>query len=144
MLANYLIVGAILFSLGAIGFLARRNMIVMFLSAEMMLQGVGLNFVAFGNGWANWHGQIFTIFVLTVAAAEAAIALALVLALYHRRGSLDVSLWQDLREPEQPAIVDEPEETAAPLEPQPIWPELTPAGVEPQHTDEELEEASHV
>ena len=150
MLTNYLIVGAILFSLGAVGFLTRRNMIVMFLSVEMMLQGISLNFVAFGNaqdGWGNWHGQIFTIYILTVAAAEAAIALALVLVLYRRRDSLDVSLWQDLRESDQPAILDEPEQAAAPREPLPTWPKLPPAGVEPSHTkeeDEELEEMMHV
>ena len=137
MLANYLILGAILFALGAVGFLARRNMIVMFLSAEMMLQGVSLNLVAFSRAWSNLHGQIFTIFILTVAAAEAAIALALVLTLFRRRGSLDVSLWQDLREPDQPPIVDEPEETLLPSAPQPTWPKLTPAGQEPQHRNEE-------
>ena len=55
MLTNYLIIGAILFALGTIGFLSRRNMIVMFLSVEMMLQGIGLNFVAFGYEWRNAH-----------------------------------------------------------------------------------------
>jgi NADH-quinone oxidoreductase subunit K len=144
MLTNYLIVGAILFTLGAAGFLARRNMIVMFLSAEMMLQGVSLNLVAFGNAWQNVHGQIFTIFVLTVAAAEAAIALAMVLSLYRRKHSLDVSLWQDLREPDQPPIVDEPEPAAVAPEPQPAWPKLTPAGVEPKRTAEEIEETADV
>ena len=147
MLTNYLIVGAILFALGAVGFLTRRNMIVMFLSAEMMLQGVSLNFVAFGSthgGWGNWHGQVFTIYILTVAAAEAAIALALVLALYRRRGSLDVSLWQDLREPDQPAIADEPELPSAEPAAPPAWPVLTPAGLEPKHTDEEIEETTNV
>ena len=144
MLTNYLVVGAILFALGAVGFLSRRNMIVMFLSAEMMLQGVSLNFVAFGYEWQNAHGQIFTIYILTVAAAEAAIALALVVALYRRRGSLDVSLWQELREPDQPPIVDQPEESSAAPEPEAAWPKLTPAGVEPKHTEEEVEETTHV
>src|SRR5262245_62875469 len=101
MLTNYLIIGAVLFALGTIGFLSRRNMIVMFLSVEMMLQGVGLNFVAFGYEWRNANGQIFAIYILVVAAAEAAIALGLIVALYRRRHSLDVSLWQDLREPDQ-------------------------------------------
>ena len=137
MLTNYLILGAILFGLGAVGFLARRNMIVMFLSAEMMLQGVSLNLVAFSRAWSNLHGQIFTIFILTVAAAEAAIALALVLTLFRRRGSLDVSLWQDLREADQPAIVDEPDETLLPSAPEPARPKLTPAGLEPEHRKEE-------
>jgi NADH-quinone oxidoreductase subunit K len=145
MLANYLIIGAILFALGTIGFLSRRNMIVMFLSVEMMLQGIGLNFVAFGYEWRNAHGQVFTIFVLAVAAAEAAIALALILALYRRRHSLDVSLWQDLRESDQPPIVDPPDVLAksAP-EPVPVWPKLVPAGVEPKPTEEEIEETADV
>jgi len=104
MVTNYLIVGAILFCLGAVGFLARRNMIVMFLGVEMMLQGVSMNLVAFSNAWGNWHGQVFALFVVTVAAAEAGIALALVLVLFRHCGSLDVSLWQELREPDQPAM----------------------------------------
>ena len=145
MLTNYLIIGAILFALGAIGFLSRRNMIVMFLSVEMMLQGIGLNFVAFGYEWRNAHGQIFTIFILAVAAAEAAIALALILALYRRRRSLDVSLWQDLREADQPPIVDAPDVSAQPAsEPLPVWPKLTPAGVAPTPPAEEIEETAHV
>jgi NADH-quinone oxidoreductase subunit K len=144
MLANYLILGAILFALGTVGFLSRRNMIVMFLSAEMMLQGVALNMVAFGRAWSNWHGQIFTIFILTVAAAEAAIALALVLTLFRRRASLDISLWQELREPDQPAIVDDPEELPSSPRPPVSWPKLTPAGVEPQHSEETAEEPTGV
>src|SRR6476646_7519133 len=98
-LHHYLVVGAVLFCLGAVGFLARRNLIVMFLSAEMMLQGVAINLVAFARHRGNLQGQAFVLFILTVAACEAAIALALILMLYRRRGSLDVSLWQDLREP---------------------------------------------
>src|SRR4051794_41283630 len=98
MLHNYLIVGAILFTLGIIGFLARRNLIIMFLSAEMMLQGVTINLAAFARERGNLQGQAFILFILTVAACEAALALALILMLYRRKGSLDVSLWQDLRE----------------------------------------------
>jgi NADH-quinone oxidoreductase subunit K len=141
MLTNYLIVGAILFVLGAIGFLSRRNMIVMFLSVEMMLQGVGLNFVAFGYEWRNAHGQIFAIYMLAVAAAEAAIALALILALYRRRRSLDVSLWQELREADQPPVVDALEPAAVDREPLGAWPKLTPAGVEPERTERVKETA---
>src|ERR1700720_474661 len=100
-LQNYLVVGAILFGLGMIGFLARRNFIIMFLSAEMMLQGVAINLVAFGRYRGNLQGQGFVLFILTVAACEAAIALALILMLYRSRQSLDVSLWQDLREEDQ-------------------------------------------
>ena len=106
-LHHYLAVGAVLFALGAIGFLARRNLIVMFLCAEMMLQGVAVNLVAFARYRGNLEGQAFTLFVITVAACEAAIALALILMLYRAKHSLDVSLWQELREPRQEQIVDE-------------------------------------
>jgi NADH-quinone oxidoreductase subunit K len=137
-LENYLVVGAILFALGAVGFLARRNLIIMFLSAEMMLQGVALNLVAFARHHGNLQGQAFTLFIITVAACEAGIALALILMLYRSRHSLDVSLWQDLREPGlEPTTDDEPlppEPVAAPL------PRLTPAGLEPL----QQEETSHV
>src|SRR3979411_1663545 len=97
-LVNYLLVGGALMGLGMLGFLARRNMIVMFLSAEMMLQGVALTLVAFGRYHGNWTGQVFPIVILTVAACEASIALALILVLYHRRSSLDVTLWREIRE----------------------------------------------
>lgn len=129
-LSNYLIVGAILFVLGIIGFLTRRNLILMFLSAELMLQGVALNFVAFSRHHGNLNGQIFTLFIITVAACEAALALALILMLYRRRPSLDVSLWQDLREPgmEETLDLDAPELRPVP---EPEMPRLTPAGVEP-------------
>ena len=91
-------------ALGMLGFLARRNLIVMFLSAEMMLQGTALTLVGFGRYHGNWTGQVFTIVILTVAACEASIALALILVLFNRRSSLDVTLWQDLREPGQPEV----------------------------------------
>jgi len=134
-LSNYLTLGAALFALGMVGFLARRNLIVMFLSAEMMLQGVALTFVGFGRYHGNWSGQVFVILILTVAACEAAIALALVLVLFKKRSSLDVSLWNTLREPGVPLIVDGPEDAVpADLTPGPeTYPHLTVAGVEPPH-----------
>lgn len=134
-LSNYLLVGAALMALGMIGFLARRNLIVMFLSAEMMLQGVALTLVGFGRYHGNWTGQVFTILILTVAACEAAIALALVLVLFKRRSSLDVSLWNTIRDPEAPLVVDGPEEAVpAAAAPGPeTYPHLTVAGVEPPH-----------
>src|SRR5262245_21986127 len=137
-LHNYLVVGAILFALGMVGFLARRNLIVMFLSAEMMLQGVTVNLVAFARYRGNLHGQVFTLFILTVAACEAAIALALILILYRSRRSLDVSLWQDLREADQEPVVDE-EPLPQPPPEEPL-PKLPPAGPEPARR----EEGSHV
>ncbi len=141
-LMNYLLVGAALMALGMLGFLSRRNLIVMFLSTEMMLQGTALTLVGFGRYHGNWTGQIFTIVILTVAACEASIALALILILYNRRSSLDVTLWQDIREPSQPAPADalrEEEEEAEPVEPVPgpeSYPHLTPSGVEPPHPTE--------
>jgi len=136
---NYLIVGAILFALGLIGFVARRNMIVMFLSAEMMLQGVALNLVAFSRYHGNLGGQVLTLFILTVAACEAAIALVLVLMLFRRKHTLDISPWQELREPDQEPIEDEDRLPPAPKEPE--WPHLVPTGPEPAHAPEEI---SHV
>jgi NADH-quinone oxidoreductase subunit K len=138
-LESYLIVGAILFALGAVGFLARRNLIIMFLSAEMMVQGAALSFVAFGRYHGNLRGQVFTLFMIAVAACEAAVALALILMLYRARKSLDVSLWQELREPDQEPVVDE-EPLPAPPPPE-RWPALTPAGPEPPQP---REETSHV
>jgi NADH-quinone oxidoreductase subunit K len=142
LLQNYLVVGAMLFGIGLVGFLSRRNMIVMFLSAEMMLQGTALTLVAFGRYHGNWTGQVFTIVILTVAASEAAIALALVLVLFNRRGSLDVTLWQDLREGNQPPFVDleVPDEAI----PQPQWPKLTPSGLEPPAPQEDVVYRTHV
>src|SRR4051794_14425077 len=134
-LANYLILGAALMALGTIGFLARRNLIVMFLSVEMMLQGVALSLVGFGRYHGNWTGQVLTILILTVAACEAAVALALVLVLFKRRTSLDVTLWNELREPGVPRVEEAPDE-AEPAEVTPgpeTYPHLPPAGVEPPH-----------
>jgi len=137
-LHHFLAVGAILFTLGAIGFLARRNLIVMFLCAEMMLQGVAINLVAFSRYRGNLQGQAFTLFIVTVATSEAGIALALILMLYKSRGSLDVSMWQELREPGQEPTLDE--EPLPPPEREEPLPKLTPAGLEPKHH----EEGSHV
>lgn len=133
-LTSYLVLGAALFGLGMIGFLTRRNLIVMFLSAELMLQGVGLTMIGFGRFHGNWNGQIMTIFILTVAACEAAISLALVVQLFNRSKSLDVTDWQAIREPGLPAI-PEPVEDAEELAYVPAsesYPHLTPAGHEPE------------
>src|SRR5882762_1915806 len=72
-LQHYLAVGAILFGIGLIGFMTRRNLIVMFLCTELMFQGVAINMIAFGRYWGNFSGQAFTIFVLVIAAAEASL-----------------------------------------------------------------------
>jgi NADH-quinone oxidoreductase subunit K len=135
-LSHYLAVGAALFVLGAVGLLTRRNLIIIFLSAEMMLQGVALNLIAFARDRGNLHGQVFALFIITVAACEAGVALALILTLYRARRSLDVSLWQDLREAGQEQTVDaEPLPPPAPEEPLPT---LTPAGRVPvEHRPED-------
>jgi NADH-quinone oxidoreductase subunit K len=129
-LNNYLIVGALLFTLGLAGFLARRNLIVMFLCAELMLQGVSLTLVGFSSYHGTWGGQVFAIFSLALAAAEAGIALALFVVLFRRNGSLDVSVWQDLREADQPRVVDESAADEKP--PEPAWPHLPTAGLLPE------------
>lgn len=136
-LRDYLLIGAALFALGMLGFLSRRNLIVMFLSAEMMLQGVALSLVGFGRYHGNWSGQVFTIMILTVAACEASIALALIVVLYNRRPSLDVTLWQDIREGGVAAtptsvVSEEAEPVEATAGPE-SYPHLTTAGVEPEH-----------
>ena len=138
-LRNYLLVGAALMALGMLGFLARRNLIVMFLSAEMMLQGTALTLVGFGRYHGNWTGQVFTIVILTVAACEASIALALILILFNRRSSLDVTLWQEIREPGPAADRRRRGRRGRAVEAIPgpeSYPHLTPAGIEPAHPRE--------
>jgi len=95
-LAHYLFVSATMFALGLIGFLTRRNLIIMFLCTEMMFQAAGLALIGFSRFHLEHTGQSFVIFVLTVAAAEAALALALVVLLFRRRESLDAQQWQEM------------------------------------------------
>jgi len=102
LLNGYLLVGALLFGIGMIGFLSRRNMIVMFLALELALQGVSLSLVAFSRLHNNFGGQVLVVFIVAVAACEAAVALALVLMLFRASGKLDVAVWQQLREADQP------------------------------------------
>lgn len=96
-LQHYLSVGAILFGIGLVGFVTRRNLIVLFLCTELMFQGVLVNLVAFGAYHGNLAGQAFTIFVLVVAAAEASLALGLVVLLFRRKNTLNADAWRDLR-----------------------------------------------
>jgi NADH-quinone oxidoreductase subunit K len=88
-LNDYLILSAILFSIGAAGVFLRRNLITILLSIEIMLNAVNLTFVAFGRALGSGDGQIIVFFVMTVAAAEAAVGLAIVIALYRHRESLN-------------------------------------------------------
>jgi NADH-quinone oxidoreductase subunit K len=131
--AQFLAVGAGLFVLGGLGFLTRRNLILMVLSVEMMLHGVSLTLVTFSRMHQNLEGRVFTIFILTVAACEAGLALALILALYQRAKSLDVELWTELREPGLPPPTFSEDRREPPLAPTRLWqfPILTPAGRSP-------------
>ena len=130
-LQSFLTIGAALFGIGLVGFLCRRNMIVMFLSAEMMLQGVSLSFIAWGRYHNDLGGQMLVIFIIAVAACEAAIALALLLVLFQRKGNLDMAAWSDLRESNQPPF-GEPPLPPSPEQSPHIWPHLTPSGVVPE------------
>jgi len=96
-LAHYLFVSAAMFAIGLIGFTTRRNLIIMFLCTELMFQAAGIALVAFSRYHLNQTGQTFVIFVLTVAAAEAAMALALVVLLFRRRETLDAEEWTQLK-----------------------------------------------
>ena len=138
LLNNYLVVGAVLFGIGVIGFLSRRNMIVMFLAAEMMLQGISVSFVAWSRYYNDWGGQMFVVFIITIAACEAAIALALILMLFRASGKLDIAIWHHLREANQPAYVDE-EIPEPPAEAGTSWPRLAPAGVEPEPDRDDID-----
>lgn len=93
----YLFVGAVLFAIGMVGFMCRRNLIVMFLCTELMFQGVAINLIAFGHYWGNLSGQAFVIFVLVVAAAEAALALGLIILLFRQKHTLDSEAWRELK-----------------------------------------------
>ena len=88
-LSHYLILSATLFAIGAAGVFLRRNLITILLSVEIMLNAVNLTFVAFGRYRGDLDGQIITFFVMTVAAAEAAVGLAIVIGLFRHRQSLD-------------------------------------------------------
>ncbi len=96
-LDHYLILSAILFAIGTAGVFLRRNLITILLSIEIMLNAANLTFVAFGRWLGEVDGQIIVFFVITVAAAEAAVGLALVIALFRHRESLDPDSYADLR-----------------------------------------------
>ena len=89
-LSWYLILSAILFCLGVSAFLLKRNIITIFMAIELMLNGVNLTFVAFANHWRNLNGQVFVFFVMVVAAAEAAVGLAIIIAVFRTRETLNV------------------------------------------------------
>jgi NADH-quinone oxidoreductase subunit K len=96
-LGHYLVVSAILFALGTTGVFLRRNVITVLLSIEIMLNAVNLSFIAFGRTLGTVDGQIIMFFVVTVAAAEAAVGLALVIALFRHRETLNPDAFTSLK-----------------------------------------------
>ena len=96
-LNHYLLLSAILFAIGTAGVFTRRNLITILLSIEIMLNAVNLTFVAAGRQYAAVDGQIIVFFVMTVAAAEAAVGLALVIALFRHRESLNPDAFTSLK-----------------------------------------------
>ena len=97
-LGHFLTVSAILFVIGMLGVLTRRNVLLIFMSVEMMLNAVNLSLIAFGRYLDSMVGQVFAVFVITIAAAEAAIGLGLILVLARRQDTVDVTSVNLLRE----------------------------------------------
>jgi NADH-quinone oxidoreductase subunit K len=92
----YLILSGLLFAIGMFGFLARRNAISMLMSIELMLNAVNINLVAFSHLISSLEGQVFTIFIITVAAGEAAVGLAIIIQLYRLRSTINVDEAREL------------------------------------------------
>ncbi len=90
LISNYLVLSAMLFLIGVLGVLFRRSALIIFMSIELMLNAVNLSFVAFARLWNDADGHMFVMFILTVAAAEAAVGLAIVIALFRQKDSVDV------------------------------------------------------
>jgi NADH-quinone oxidoreductase subunit K len=86
----YLTLSGVLFTIGAIGVLIHKNPIVIFMCIELMLNAVNLSFIAFSHRWASFDGQILAFFVMTVAAAEVAVGLGIIVAIFRQRHSIDV------------------------------------------------------
>ncbi len=97
-LAYYLALSALLFCLGVAGFLFKQDIITVFISIELMLNAVNLAFVAFAHALGQTDGNLFVFFVMVVAAAEAAVGLAIIIAVVRNRGTLDVDSMQQLKD----------------------------------------------
>jgi NADH-quinone oxidoreductase subunit K len=93
----YIALSAILFTLGALGVLIRRNALIIFMSVELMLNSANLAFVAFANTYQQLDGQIIVFFVIAVAAAEVAVGLALIVAIFKTKQSIDVDAMSSLK-----------------------------------------------
>jgi NADH-quinone oxidoreductase subunit K len=95
--AGLVILGLMLFCLGLFGVMARRNFIVILLSIELIFAGAGINFIAFSKLWQNLTGQVFTVFLIAVAAGEAAVGLGLLVALYRLKHTANVDEARELK-----------------------------------------------
>ncbi|MBC8331258.1 MAG: NADH-quinone oxidoreductase subunit NuoK [Anaerolineae bacterium] len=93
----YIALSAILFSIGALGVLIRRNAIIIFMSVELMLNAANLAFVAFARSYESLSGQVFVFFIMTVAAAEVAVGLALIVAIFRSKHNIDVDQMSSLK-----------------------------------------------
>jgi NADH-quinone oxidoreductase subunit K len=93
----YLALAVILFTIGALGVLIRRNAIIVFMAIELMLNAANLAFVAYARYWQSMSGQIFVFFIMTVAAAEVAIGLALIVTIFHTKSSINVDQISSLK-----------------------------------------------
>ena len=93
----YLVLSGLVFLIGLVGVLVRRNIIIILLSIELMLNATNINFVAFSSYLGNLTGQVFVFFALTVAAAEVAVGLAIIIALYRHHGNIDIDNFRLLR-----------------------------------------------
>lgn len=87
---HYMVLSAALFMIGVLGVVTRRNIIVIFMSIELILNAVNINLMAFSMRWGNPVGQVFTLFVIAVAAAEAAVGLGIILALYRNKDTINI------------------------------------------------------
>ena len=96
-LSYYLAISALLFTMGALGVLIRRNPLIIFMSVELMLNAANLAFVAFASSFGVLTGQIFVFFVMTVSAAEVAVGLALIVVIFRTKHSIDVDLMNSLK-----------------------------------------------
>jgi NADH-quinone oxidoreductase subunit K len=97
MVEHALLLSLALFAIGALGVFVRRNLITVFMCIELMLNAVNLAFIAFSKSWGTMDGQVLVFFVMTVAAAEAAVGLAIIIALHRHKDTLDVDAFNLLK-----------------------------------------------
>jgi NADH-quinone oxidoreductase subunit K len=93
----YLMLSSVVFTIGVFGFLTRRNIIIMFMSVELMLNAVNISLVAFSHYLQDMRGQIFVFFIITVAAAEASIGLAIIIALFRNKATAHVDEMNEMK-----------------------------------------------